>query len=508
MSARLILRMTAPVVAISLLLLAFGVGAAWYVSSWQKRVARELRLNTSGIRAGEELEILLWEARAGLYQARITGDRAYLKQVLELRPESERWLREAESWEATPREQQLMVRVRQGLRHFWDELERVAALPPGADWRDETRRLIDDVLVPEVHKPAHDYLDRTEEEVTASIAKNQDLAERLVYGLLLLGTCGSAAGLVAGFGFARGLSRSLVQLSVLVRDTAGRLEEGFGPITFSQGHLGELENVLRLIADRVRAIVERLQQRERDFLLAVQLAAVGQLAAGMAHELRNPLTSMKLLVQGAQAEAAGESGREDGWLAPRLSGRDLSILEEEISRLEQLIQSFLDFARPPRPEKRVVDLRSLVEQTTALLAGRAAAASTRLETVLPPQPALGTVDPGQVRQVLLNLVLNALDASAGEGVVTVTLERDGDGWLALRVADRGCGLPAALGERIFDPFTTTTETGLGLGLSICKRIAAAHGGTLSAANRPGGGAVFTLRLPPGEESVRNQQEGP
>jgi signal transduction histidine kinase len=96
--------------------------------------------------------------------------------------------------------------------------------------------------------------------------------------------------------------------------------------------------------------------------------------------------------------------------------------------------------------------------------------------------------------VLLNLVLNALDATQAGGVVTVRLEAEPDGGVKLEVADSGCGLPAALGERIFDPFTTTKETGLGLGLSICKRIAAAHGGSLTGADRPGGGAVFTLLL--------------
>jgi len=343
------------------------------------------------------------------------------------------------------------------------------------------------VLVHEFLDPAHEYLDLTEEEVNASIAKNQVLAERVVYALLLLGICGSAAGFV----FARGLSRSLVQLSVLIRDTAGRLKEGVGPVTFSGGNLGELEDVLRLIADRVSAIVERLQQRERDFLLAEQLAAIGQLAAGMAHELRNPLTSMKLLVQGAQAGA----GEADGTHGSGLSGVDLSVLEEEITRLEQLIHSFLDFARPPKLDLRVLDVRPLVEQSLAFLAGRAAVVAARIELVAPPAPARAAVDAGQFRQVVFNLVVNALEAQPAGGAITVTLEREAGGWLSLQVADRGRGLPPGLGERIFDPFTTTKETGLGLGLSICRRIATAHGGTLSAANRPGGGAVFTLRLP-------------
>jgi signal transduction histidine kinase len=300
----------------------------------------------------------------------------------------------------------------------------------------------------------------------------------------LLTICGSGAGVVAGFGFARGLSRSLIQLSVLIRDAAGRLNEDVRPLSYSRGDMGELENVLRLITERVGAIVERLQEKEREALQVQQLAALGQLAAGMAHELRNPLMSMKILVQGALAA-------EDG---AGLSSQDLAVLEEEITRLEQLIQSFFDFARPPALEKRLLDVRTLVEQTVAFVAPRAASASVRIDLRLPPTPVNAAVDPGQFRQVLLNLVLNAIDAMPGGGTITVELA-DGDGWLSLQVADNGCGLPGELGEHIFDPFTTTKATGLGLGLSICKRIASAHGGTLMGSNRTTGGAVFTLRVP-------------
>jgi signal transduction histidine kinase len=382
-----------------------------------------------------------------------------------------------------------MTRVRQGNQRFWAELQWItvkAPVPPA-----QIRALIDDLLVREVLEPAHEYLDLTELEVKNAITNNQVFADRLVYALFLLGTCGSVAGLVGGFGLARGLSRSLVQLSVLIRDTAGRLEEGFGPVSFTGRNLDELESVLRQIGDRVGAIVERLQQHEREALRAEQMAAVGQLAAGMAHELRNPLTSMKILVQGAMARAYGDDGG-----GPGLGSRDLNVLEEEITRLEQLIQSFLDYARPPKPEKQVVDVGPLVEQALAFIAGRVAAASARLKFVGRAGPVRAAVDPAQFRQVLLNLVLNALDAQGSGGEITVRLQEDNDGWLSLQVADSGCGLPAALGERIFEPFATTKETGLGLGLSICRRIAAAHGGTIMGANRPGGGAVFTFRLPP------------
>jgi signal transduction histidine kinase len=439
MNSRLVVRLTAPIVAISLLLLAIGLGTAWYVHHWQETVTQDLRINVSGIRAAEELEILIREARTRLDHFLITGDRAYLAQVRELRASIEYWLADAERWGITPQEQQFTSRVRTGLGHFWDDLERIINQAEGAGILDQIRRLIDGVLVREVLEPAHGYLDFNEEEVIDAIEKNQAFADQLVYALLFLGTCGSAGGLLAGFGFARGLSRSLVQ--------------------------------------------------------AEQFAALGQLAAGMAHELRNPLTSMKILVQGALAAAGDENDEGEGMASRNLSGRDLAVLEEEITRLEQLTQSFLDFARPPKPEKHVVDLHPLVRQTLTLLTARTATGPATLELIAPPTPIRAAVDTAQFRQVVLNLVLNALDAMPAGGTVTVTLRRDGNEWSTVEVADRGAGLPPGLGERIFEPFTTTKEAGLGLGLSICRRIAAAHGGTLTGTNRVGGGAVFKFRLP-------------
>ena len=164
-------------------------------------------------------------------------------------------------------------------------------------------------------------------------------------------------------------------------------------------------------------------------------------------------------------------------------------------RLERLTSAFLDFARPPQPAKRPADLRPVVAETLELVARRAALQSVRLRPELPPAPAVADVDPGQLRQVLLNLFLNALEASPVGGSVRVELAA-GPGAVELRVADEGPGPPEGLGERIFEPFVSTKETGVGLGLSICRRVVEAHGGTLTAARGPAGGAVFTVALPP------------
>jgi signal transduction histidine kinase len=524
--------MTAPVVATSFLLLTVGVGAAWYVHQLEKNVSQNILVNASSVRAAEELEIYVREIRTQLDRYLLTQKKEYLDDIPAFHEQTDRWLTEAERWSTTDQERRLTARARQGHDRFYKDLRRIARETPDEGRPQAIRGLIDDVLIREILEPTHEYLDLNEKDVEDSIAQNQVFANRLVYGLLLLGTCGAGAGLVAGFGFARGFSRSLVQLSVPIRDAAGQLDQIVGPITFdASGDLKELESVLRLIADRIGAIIERLRQSEREVLRAEQLAAVGQMAAGMAHELRNPLTSMKILVQAALETEDGGHRTEDNEpeslsssvLCPLsseesgrgLSGRDLAVLEEEIRRLERLVQTFLQFARPPRLEKKTLDVRALVRESIDLMSARAAAGGHRIEFVPPPEPALAAVDADQFRQVLLNLFLNSFDAAGLNGVIRVEVETspsplplspivgergrgEGDGWLTLRVTDNGCGLPAELGGRIFAPFVTTKETGLGLGLSICKRIAEAHGGEIGGATRPEGGAVFTWRLPAAE----------
>src|SRR6516164_4278676 len=198
MNSRLMVRMTAPIVASSFLLLAVGLGTAWYVERWQTRVSEGLRTDVSGIRAAEELEILIRETRTRLDHFLITGDRRYLTRVPELRSSIEIWLAEAERWGVTPDEKRLTDRVRQGNLQFWDQWEQISTQSADAPLPQLIRALIDGILVQEMLEPAHEYLDLNEEEVKEAIEKNQVFADRLVYSLLLLGTCGSAAGLLAG----------------------------------------------------------------------------------------------------------------------------------------------------------------------------------------------------------------------------------------------------------------------------------------------------------------------
>jgi signal transduction histidine kinase len=495
MKTGLVVRMTAPIMVLSVLPLAGGVGAAWYVQRAQKGVSLTLARNVAGIRAAEELVLAIRDVREKLFRFLLTEKPEHLEKVPALREAVDRWLAATERTAVTDKERQLIRRVREGCDSFFPELTHLLSQPADRRLARRVRELMDDnTLTLETLQPAQDYLDVTEDAIIGSSADNQRVADRMALGLLLLGVCGPASGLLAGFGMARAVSRSIGRLSVPIRDAAGKLNEIVGPITLSaRWGLDEAEGVLRMIVERIGAVIQRLEQKERQAQEAEHLATVGQMAAGIAHELRNPLMPMKILVQ-----AAAE--REP---SPGLDSSDLVVLEQEITRLERSIQTFLDFARPPRLEKRTFDAAAVLRQVVDLLAARAAQQRVLIECQVPPGPALLVADVSQVRQVILNLLVNALDAVPHGGTVRLELVSSeacppgngGGQWLTLRVSDTGSGLPPELRQRIFEPFVSTKETGLGLGLSICKRIVEAHQGDIQAADRQGGGAVFTVRLP-------------
>jgi signal transduction histidine kinase len=240
------------------------------------------------------------------------------------------------------------------------------------------------------------------------------------------------------------------------------------------------------LAREVAATTRWLEtQRQRETLRAEQMSTVARIATGVAHELRNPLTSIKMLVQSNREEAESFG----------LPAADLEIIEQEIRRMERCVHSFLEYARPPKPARRPIRLAALVERTCVLIGGRAAVQRVAIETAQPPEPLLVEVDWEQVQQVLLNLVLNALDAMPHGGTLRFELRPAQDGHVELWVSDSGAGIAPDLLPHLFEPFASGKEAGIGLGLLLSRQIAEAHGGNLRAENRSGGGARFILRLP-------------
>jgi signal transduction histidine kinase len=295
-----------------------------------------------------------------------------------------------------------------------------------------------------------------------------------------------------GYGMARGLSRSIYRLSVHVKDMAQHLDQKVATVSVAgDGDLQSLDREMQTIVRKVEEVTERAQQHQRELLRADQLAAVGQLAAGVAHEIRNPLTGIKMLV-----EAAVRSRNPTP-----LNAEDLRVIHGEVARLEQIVQGFLDFARLPAPQRCHCDLRDVIIQARDLVRGRAQQQSVELNLNGLDQPAFAFVDRGQMSTVLVNLLLNALDAMPHGGRLDVDLTTEPSGLVRLAVSDTGAGIPAEMAGRLFTPFATTKPAGTGLGLSISRRILEEHGGGIAASNRPDEGALFVITLPlPPEEN--------
>jgi len=253
---------------------------------------------------------------------------------------------------------------------------------------------------------------------------------------------------------------------------------------FSPDEMAWLQVLANVLAFRLtnRAAL----QAENSRLLRVeQMMAIGQVAAGVAHELRNPLTAIKGLIQVNLRDLTARGVPAD----------DLTVIEQEIRRMESTVQTFLDFARPPKPNRRPTDLSSVVERVFALANGRARKQQVALRFLKPFEQVTANVDNDQIQQLLLNLVLNALDAMPQGGQIEVDLQGTRDGFAELYIRDDGPGIPLDIIPKVFETFVSSKETGVGLGLPLSRRIAEDHGGTLTAYNLPEAGACFLLRLP-------------
>lgn len=216
-----------------------------------------------------------------------------------------------------------------------------------------------------------------------------------------------------------------------------------------------------------------------------KLVAIGHLAAGVAHEIRNPLSSIKGLAK-YFAERTPPGGE-----AHQLA----QVMAKEADRLNRVVSELLELVRPAHLKWQPVDLNEVIAHSLQLISQDAASRAIMLQ--FPAQPALCRIqaDPDRLNQVLLNLYLNAVQAIGRDGVITVTASECGDGRVKVSVADSGKGMTSAQLQTIFTPYFTTKADGTGLGLAVVQNIVEQHGGTINAESIPGKGAVFTLYLP-------------
>ena len=243
------------------------------------------------------------------------------------------------------------------------------------------------------------------------------------------------------------------------------------------------------LRDEVQRLREEVARKNRQLRRRERLAALGEMAAGVAHEIRNPLGGIQLFASLLEKDV---DDRPD---AVRLVGR----IKQGVGALEGIVSDILEFGRQSEPVLSAVDLASVLRESIDLARSRSTVNNVEMRLDVAETCRVITTDPALLQRAVLNLLLNAIDATvAGGGVeVIVTGTVSGDR-IVLSVADSGAGVPADLMDRIFTPFFTPKDRGTGLGLAIVHQIAEALGGNVQAANRRQGGAVFAISLPFGE----------
>lgn len=309
--------------------------------------------------------------------------------------------------------------------------------------------------------------------------------DRQLYSLALIGLL-AVAGMVAVIAWAlmRRLDRGVSGIEIALREMEDHLETPVSSVGIPELNrigtaINRLASTLRDHQDRRAALEQRLRQADR-------LAALGRLVAGLAHEVRNPLASIKLKLQ-----LTRRSGFDRNGLAA-----SFDVIEDEVARLDRLVERLLPLAKPSGPRSVPIDLTQFLAETFTQWESRAAVQGVKME-LRSAASACKTIslDRDRTRQIIDNLLANALDALVtGGGQIFLEAERR-DTEVVMAVSDTGPGVARDAIEHIFDPFFTTKSDGTGLGLFLSAEMARALGGELHYRDRPGGGACFEVRLP-------------
>jgi len=272
------------------------------------------------------------------------------------------------------------------------------------------------------------------------------------------------------------------ELSVLAGSMNGMLEALQHSQQELQKYSGELE---RMVEDRTR----ELREAQEKLVRAEKLAAIGEVAGGIAHELRTPLAAIKLSADFLEAKLEGTADEK--------AIKHLVFLKKEVDACNKTINDLLDFARPAKPGTEQLDINEIVRSVIqASTLPQNVKAATDLATGLPPV----TADASHIRRALSNLILNAVQAMPDGGQLTLSTAQKGK-FIEVKVTDTGVGVPEENLGKVFEPLFTTKAKGIGLGLVIAKASIERQGGTIEVESQVGKGTTFTVRLPVGEEAL-------
>jgi two-component system, NtrC family, sensor kinase len=318
--------------------------------------------------------------------------------------------------------------------------------------------------------------------------KFADMRNEAIAIFLGIAGAGMIGALIVSSFFARGVLQPIKRLIFASNQWAkGKLDYKVEPT--AKDEIAELTNTFNVMASSLKDRDERLKEyTQQQIMKSERLATLGQLAAGVAHEINNPLGAILMYSHLSLEEMDAEDGRR----------KNLQKVVAEATRCKDIVRGLLDFARQSEPNVTESNANNILKRTLSLLQNQPSFQNVKITTALSPSLPKAMMDAGQIQQVFTNIILNAAEAMAGAGELTITSKPAADGKsIEIEFMDTGCGIPRENLEKIFDPFFTTKEVGrgTGLGLAVSYGIVARHKGTIEVKSELGKGTTFRIFLP-------------
>lgn len=477
-----------PVLVVATLWILMSVGTTIYLRWIEAEYDRVFTENLASIRASNQLESIVWRTISEWTNPSFDADRLVDRQRQNAE-QMKQMLEQVRRTAHTDEERQGQAQLETAIAEICSAMETEGAISRTTQMRspESQQRLFDFATEVASHaEKVRTINDGLIQQSRERMATTQSIVMLTRMLLLLLGPL---IGVLLGWRVARRLKSSVAQIAVTLSGS-GLPVGGIGTpdLTVEITRESSFEDVRRQaerVVDRLRSVAQELQSARQEVIQSERLAAVGELAAGVAHELRNPLTSVKLLLQHAARQS------ESFQLPPAR----LQLILAEVARMESTIQGLLDFARTPTMNRVHHDLRDTVQRSLNLIDGRLRQGNVSLNTSVCSDNLMIEGDAEQLNQVFVNLLLNSIEAMPDGGELHVTARRGGPSTAEIVVSDTGSGISHEMMARLFEPFSTTKDRGTGLGLAISHRIITEHDGQIHAASEPSCGTTFTVSLP-------------
>lgn len=476
-------QLIAPTLIVAGLWMVVSPGTTYFIFWLDQSYQHALTRNLTAIHASGEVREDAWRLLSYANSANHETDE-FLRTLPEMTRRVDEALRQLRTVATSAEEKPLIDRLETHWHDFVAQVNPPAGATIRGDFADRYHKLRDNARA--INATANEIRQVNERLWLSSERQRDHWKGMVVTSRFVIAFVGPAIGIALGWWISQRVHRSISQINIILKDANVEWEQSLAKLRLSgREDLTALRQRVERVVERLREVSIELDSARRDSVRSERLAAVGELAAGVAHELRNPLTSVKLLLQNAAQQPH----------ATKLNDEETCVVLDEISRMENTIQGLLDFSRPPSPQRQRHDFRDTLHRGFNLVQGRAKQHQVQIQTILSDQPLMVDGDPEQLHQVCVNLLINGIEADSGGNLEIQAEENHEDQTIHVRFRDFGPGIPQHVLSHLFEPFVSTKERGTGLGLAISRRIVIQHGGSLTAENHRDGGALFTIELP-------------